>query len=104
MIIYQNYTNAAAHTLITKESKRNSSNTSHSGVISSVLISNNSANAATVGVYLDDDSVQHYFCKNVVIPTGASFILDNDLSFDRGKYSFKVINAGTSPDITVIIK
>ena len=102
MAIYENYTNAAVHTLISKEDKR--TGTGHSGDIKKILISNNSANSATVGAYLDDDSKQHYFCKNVVVPSGASLVLEDNLSFDKGIYNLKVINAGTGPDITVIIK
>ena len=102
MAIYENYTNAAAHTVISKENKR--TGIGYSGDIKKILISNNSTNSATVGAYLDDDSKQHYFCKNVVVPSGASLVLEDNLSFDKGIYNLKVINAGTSPDITVIIK
>ena len=102
MAIYENYTNAAVHTLISKEDKR--TGTGHSGDIKKILISNNSANSATIGAYLDDDSKQHYFCKNVVVPSGTSLVLEDNLSFNKSIYNLKVVNAGTSPDTTVIIK
>ena len=102
MAIYENYTNAAVHTLISKEDKR--TGTGHSGDIKKILISNNSANSATIGAYLDDDSKQHYFCKNVLVPRGTSLVLEDNLSFNKSIYNLKVVNAGTSPDITVIIK
>ena len=102
MAIYENYTHAAVHTLISKEDKR--TGTGHSGDIKKILISNNSANSATIGAYLDDDSKQHYFCKNVVVPSGTSLVLEDNLSFNKSIYNLKVVNAGTSPDITVIIK
>ena len=102
MAIYENYTNAAVHTLISKEDKR--TGTGHSGDIKKILISNNSANSATIGAYLDDDSKQHYFCNNVVVPSGTSLVLEDNLSFNKSIYNLKVVNAGTSPDITVIIK
>ena len=102
MAIYENYTSAAAHTVISKEDKR--TGTGYSGDIKKILISNNSANSATIGAYLDDDSKQHYFCKNVVVPSGTSLVLEDNLSFNKSIYNLKVVNAGTSPDITVIIK
>jgi len=101
-VVYENYVSASAHTLITKENPR--TGTGPSGDISCVSISNNSANDATVHVYLDTGSTQYYFCKNTVIPSGAALVLKDNLSFDKNKYSFKVHNTGTSPDITVIIK
>ena len=102
MAVYENYVSASAHTLISKQNKR--TGTGPSGSISKVLISNNSANPATIHAYLDSGSVQYYFCKNVVIPSGATLMLDENLSFDKSIYNFKIHNLGTSPDITVIIK
>ena len=102
MALYENYSSAAAHTLITKESIRDG--TGPSGIIRKILISNNSSNSATIHAYLDDGSTQHYFCKNVVIPTGATLVLDDNLDFDKSIYNLKIHNLGTSPNITVIIK
>ena len=101
MAIYENYTSAAAHTVISKEDKR--TGTGYSGDIKKILISNNSANSATVGAYLDDDSKQHYFCKNVVVPSGASLVLEDNVSFDSRLYDLKIKNSGTSPSISVIV-
>ena len=97
MAIYENYSTAAPHTLITKDGPLG-------GAIKKISISNNSANSSTIDLYLDDGSTQYYFCKNVTVPSGVTLIVDDNLGFDKSKYNLKITNAGTSPNITVIIK
>ena len=99
MAILKNISSATTTTLIAKSSTT-------SGNINKILISNNSANAATgIAVNLfDEDSTNYYFIKNVTIPSGASLVLDDNLRFDSSRFSLRITNAGTSPDISVIIK
>ena len=94
----ENYTNAAEHTLISKSSQ-------WSGNIRKIMISNNSANPATgVHVHIYDGTTTYYYCKNVTIPSGTTLVLDDSVGFNSEVFDLKVTNAGTSPDITVIIK
>jgi|TARA_R100001163_G_C5037510_1_gene176400 hypothetical protein len=99
--IYTNITTSpATTTLMAKDSKKK-------GLISKITISNFSDNAdgATVNLFLQNASaVDFYFIKNVVIPKGASLVLEDNLSFDRSVYNLKMLSTGTSPALTVIIK
>lgn len=99
MAQYNNVSSATTTTLIAKYSSKG-------GAIKLMSISNNSANTATVSVFLYDGSNSYYICKNVTISTGSTLVLDDPLllSFDVDIYDLKITNAGTSPDITVIIK
>ena len=102
MAIYKNITTTGlATTLIGK-------NKGSKGNISKITISNNSADAATVIVDLFDGcSVVYYICKNVIIPSGAVLVLDNNLAFDASKYNLRIYNTGAgsgTEDLTVIIK
>lgn len=96
MAKYNNITTATTTTLTSKAQGK--------GAVSSVYISNNSANQATVSVYIDDATTQHYFIKNVVIPTATSLLLNDSIPFDSLTYQLKITNSGTSPDLTVILK
>ena len=78
---------------------------SSGGAVKKITIANNSANAATVSVGLDPvTSGLFYFIQNVIIPSGATLVLNDNLAFNSEKYHLRISNAGTSPDITVIIK
>ena len=100
MARYIAITSATTTTLIEK-------NGSIGGAIRKITICNNSANAATgVHVNLWDGSSEtlFHFCRNVTIPSGATLVLDDNLAFDKSVYKLRISNAGTDPDITVIIK
>jgi len=95
MAKYNNITTATTTTLTLKASGR--------GGVSRVQISNNSVNEATVSLFLDDGTNQHYFVKNVVIPTGVALLLNDSIPFDSLVYELKITNSGASPDLTLII-
>ena len=101
MAIYNAITSATTTTLIAK-------NSNISGSINKITICNNSANAATgISVHLWNGvggQPVHPFVHNVTIPSGATLVLEDNLSFDRGKYSLKMYSTGTAPALTVIIK
>ena len=100
-VIYKNITTGTTTDLIAKGNKE-------VGRINKITISNNSADAATVIVDLfDGGSVVYYICKNVIIPSGAVLVLDNNLAFDASKYNLRIYNTGAgsgTEDLTVIIK
>lgn len=95
MAIYKNITSATTTIL--------SSNTVSSGNISKILISNNSTNEATVSVFFSD-SVNNKFhlIRNAVIPPKVSLVLEDNIAFPSTTYTLKILNSGTSPDLTVI--
>ena len=101
MVLYKAITSATTTTLITKNHKSN-------GEINKISICNNSDNAATsISVHLWSGvggEPVHPFIHNVTIPSGATLILDDNLSFDGSKFNLRISNAGTSPDLTIIIK
>ena len=101
MAIYTNITTSPVETtLIAKDGARG-------GAIKKITIANFSDNAvgATVNLFLEDASdVDWYIIKNVVIPKGATLVLEDNISFDSGRYNLKLLNAGSSPALTVIIK
>ena len=101
MAIYNAITSATTTTLIAK-------NSNISGSINKITICNNSANAATgVSVHLWNGvggQPVHPFVHNVTIPKGVTLVLDDNLSFDASQFMLRISNAGTSPDLTVIIK
>tara|TARA_R100001463_G_scaffold1388_12_gene6114 strand:+ start:738 stop:1034 length:297 start_codon:yes stop_codon:yes gene_type:complete len=96
---YKNYNAAGPHDLIAAGGQTG-------GKISRVFISNNSANPAVVSLYLSgvSPSVDYYFFKAHKIPPYTSMVFSDCLAFDYVKYSLKLINSGTSPDLTVMIK
>ena len=94
---YGLYNLTASATLIPKLADR--------GVINSISICNASAsNTATIGLNLDDDTTSTYFVKTLVMPVGNTLILTEGLSFNNRSLALKILIAGTSPDIQVIIK
>jgi len=100
MAMYKAITSATTTTLIPK-------NGTHGGGINKMTICNNSANPATsISVHLwagsGGDPV-HPFVHNVTIPSGATLVLEDNLSFDKKRFNLRISNAGTDPDITVII-
>ena len=101
MAIYTNITTSPVETtLIAKDGARG-------GAIKKITIANFSDNAvgATVNLFLEDASdVDWYIIKNVVIPKGATLVLEDNLSFNSSVYSLKMYSTGTSPALTVIIK
>ena len=101
MAIYKAITSATTTTLITKGGVK-------SGNIRKITICNNSANAATgISVHLWSGvggQPVHPFVHNVTIPSGVTLVLDDNLSFNSKEYNLIISNAGTDPDITVIIK
>ena len=101
MAKYTAITSATTTTLITK-------NRSVSGDINKISICNNSANAATgISVHFWNGvggQPVHPIVHNVTIPSGATLVLEDNVSFDAKLYNLRISNAGTNPDITVIIK
>ena len=101
MAQYTNITTSPATTTLIARSR-----VAH-GSINKISIANFSdhADGATVNLFLQNASAaDFYFFKNVVIPKGASLVLDDNLSFDGSVYSLKMYSTGTSPALTVIIK
>ena len=101
--IYKAITSATTTTLIAKQTKAGTK-----GFINKITICNNSANAATgISVHLWSGvggEPVHPFVHNVTIPSGATLVLDDNLEFNDKDYNLKISNAGTDPDLTVIIK
>ena len=98
---YTNITTSPATTTLIARSR-----VAH-GSINKISIANFSdhADGATVNLFLQNAAAaDFYFFKNVVIPKGASLVLDDNLSFDGSVYSLKMYSTGTSPALTVIIK
>ena len=96
--VYKNITTETTTTLMTKGS-------SNSGLVSKILISNNSSSDATgVCVDLYDGTNVFYFIRDIVIPSKVSLVLEDNITFDTKKYNLRISNAGTNPNLTVIIK
>lgn len=77
------------------------------GSVKSLQISNNNAsNAVTVSLYLSDGTTANdaYFFKNLVMPVGTAMILNEGLGFDTAVLKLVLTTAGTSPNVSVIIK
>ena len=76
-----------------------------SGDITSILITNtDDSNNNEIDVFLEDinDTSNDYFIiKNVILPPGASILLEDNVSFDIKKYCLKINSSHTA---TVIIK
>ena len=101
MAIYKAITSATTTTLITKGG-------THGGGVNKMTICNNSASPATgISVHLwngSGGSPVHPLIHNVTIPSGATLVLEDNLSFDKKRFNLRISNAGTNPDITVIIQ
>ena len=101
MNIYKAITSATTTTLIDKHA-------SIGGSVEKITICNNSDSPATsISVHLwsgtGGDPV-HPFVHNVTIPKGATLVLEDNLKFDVSKFKLRISNAGTDPDLTIIIK
>tara|TARA_R100000152_G_C6703179_1_gene132261 strand:+ start:204 stop:533 length:330 start_codon:yes stop_codon:yes gene_type:complete len=78
--------------------------------ISSILISNTDNASVTVSLYLFKESTSeaaaetYYFCKDTIIPVGASVLFDDAslVSFDSISYSL-YIAVGSSDTVDVMI-
>ena len=104
MAVYKNITSASVGNVGTVLIAKNGNDT---GAIQKILISNNSANTATVRVYLGVDNsntLDFYFIKNVEIPTATALVLSDNLRFDTSRFNLIIHNTGTGPDLTVMIK
>ena len=100
MAVYKNITTDTTTTLIAK-------NGNDTGAIQKILISNNSADTATIRVYLGVDTsntLDFYFIKNVEIPTATTLVLSDNLRFDTSRFNLIIHRSGTNPDLTVIVK
>ena len=96
MGFYKNITQATTTTLVELSNRK--------GELSKILIANQSANPATVSIYIDDNTNQYYYVKNLVIPTACSFVLEDNVAFDSLIYKLKITNSGSSPSLSVIAK
>ena len=99
MAKYTAITSATTTTLIAKDTHK-------SGAIKKITICNNSANAATgISVHFWNGvggQPVHPIIHNVTIPSGATLVLEDNVSFDAKLYNLRISNAGTDPDLTVI--
>tara|TARA_Y100000015_G_C2363468_1_gene76360 strand:- start:188 stop:484 length:297 start_codon:yes stop_codon:yes gene_type:complete len=91
MAIYKSFTGAGQVLLI-------SQNSSIGGSISKILLCNtHSTSDLTITVYFEDsNTVPNVFeiIKNVVIPPGASLVLEDNLSFNASLFSLKATHIG----------
>ena len=101
MNVYKAITSATTTTLIDKGAHIR-------GDVEKITVCNNSANPATgISVHLWSGvggEPVHPFVHNVTIPSGATLVLEDNLAFESDKYNLRISNAGTDPDLTVIIK
>ena len=101
MARYKNITSGTSTTLIEKGS-------AHSGGIDKITISNNNTGVTATGidVTLYDGTNTFYFVKDVKIPSGATLVLDDNLSFNTSIYSLNIAHdeGSGNPNLTVIIK
>jgi len=98
MAVYQNITGAATTTVITKGG-------TVTGSIDKILIANvNTSNAVTITVDLYDGTRTFTLIKEVDIPVKSSLVLEDNVRFDSAVYNLRITTAGTSPNISVIIR
>ena len=97
--VYSNTTTAGNTTILTQPGADN-------GNIEKVLVCNRSNNQAIVSLWINrvSPSRQYFLCKNVEMPGGSSFVLEDNVSFDGNIYSLRMLNTGSNPSIDVIIK
>ena len=81
-------------------------NSTTSGNVNKILISNFSDNAAAarVDLILNDGTTDFYIIKNCLIPKGVTLVLEDNVSFNSEDYTLKMYSTGTAPALTVIIK
>ena len=99
MAQYTSITSTTTTTLITKGGTKG-------GAIKKITIANFSdhADGATINLFLNDGTATDlYLIKNCIIPKGVTLVLEDNLAFDKNKYSLKLLNAGSAPALTVII-
>ena len=94
-----NITSAATTTLIDFDA--------YGGDIDSIRISNNNnSHSVTISLYLHDGTVANdaYYVNGLDVPAKTSLLLNEGMSFDNSVLALKIITAGTSPSISIIIK
>tara|TARA_R100000329_G_scaffold61921_1_gene55164 strand:- start:504 stop:806 length:303 start_codon:yes stop_codon:yes gene_type:complete len=77
------------------------------GLVNSIRISNQHvSDVVTLDLYLDDDTNQSYFFKNLRLYPGTSVFLDenDDVSFDNSVLGLKLTTAGSGLPVSVIIR
>ena len=116
MAIYKNIITGTTTTLITKANKVTEGG--GLGGVRKITIANVDGHQAdNVCLFLEDEAAststdagnnKYYFFKDVDIPYGATLVVEDNLSFDRGRYHLRIVtqNAsdGGTPSLTVIIK
>lgn len=89
MAIYKSFTGSGQALLI-------SQNSSIGGSISKILLCNTNASSdLTITVYFEDSNTPSNIfeiIKNVVIPAGASLVLEDNLSFNASLFSLKAVH------------
>ena len=96
--IYTNIASATTTTLITKDS-------GVSGNIKKILITNvNTSNVVDITVDLYDGTNTYTIIKEIEIPINSSLALSDNVAFDSNVFNLRITTAGTSPNVTVIIK
>lgn len=96
MAIYKNITTATTTTL-TQLSQ-------NVGNIKKIVVTNKSANEATVSVFLDDGTSQFHLANGVKIPDNVGLVLEDLVGFESLQYQLKITNSGTSPSLDVIAR
>lgn len=77
------------------------------GSIKSISLCNASASPATVRLFFSNDRSTDEdvsILENMVIPSGATLVLDENLSFDNNALGLHFQMSGTDPNINIIIK
>tara|TARA_Y100001972_G_C7521572_1_gene263066 strand:- start:56 stop:355 length:300 start_codon:yes stop_codon:yes gene_type:complete len=99
MAVYKNITGATANDILIKKGPK------FSGNISKILIANvNTSNAVTITVDLHDGTNTFTLIKEVDIPVKSSLVLEDNVKFDSTVFNLRITVAGTSPNISVIIR
>ena len=98
MALYKNITGAATTVVIRKGGTT-------SGNINKILIANvNTSNAVTITVDLYDGTNTFTLIKEVDIPVKSSLVLEDNVSFNSNSFNLRITTAGTSPNISVILR
>ena len=106
MAIYKNISSGTTTTLITK-------NVGAGGIRKITIANVDGHQADNVCLFLEDETaststdagnIKYYFFKDIDIPYGTSLVLEDNLSFNSSIYTLKLLNAGSAPALTVIIK
>ena len=73
--------------------------------VSKIIVANKSASTAQIDLYIEkatDASIDFYLIKDLDIPAEATFVWDDEFSFDNSAYSLKVLQT-TSTNISIIV-